>query len=95
MSTLHTLSKTPSTGLLQSCLSVAQPGDAILFIEDGVYHSQESRVQLANHEFKFYCLREDLIARGLIDRRLGTAETVNTQGFVELCVEHDSIVNWF
>lgn len=95
MSTLHTLSKAPSFGLLETCLSIIQAGDAVLFIEDGVYHCQQLEQLLDKAEIKYYCLREDLIARGLIDRKLGAIETVNTQGFVDLCVRHDGVVNWF
>lgn len=95
MSTLHTVSKAPSFKLLETCLSIIQAGDAIIFIEDGVYHCRQPTVVLENTEIKFYCLREDLIARGLIDRKLGAIETVNTHGFVDLCARHDGIVNWF
>jgi tRNA 2-thiouridine synthesizing protein B len=95
MSTLHTLSKAPSFGLLNTCLSIIQTGDAVLLIEDGVYHCQQPAQLLKKAGVKFYCLREDLIARGLIDRKLGAIETVSTQGFVDLCVSHDGIVNWF
>ena len=95
MSNLHTLSKAPSVSLLDTCLSIIQAGDAVLFIEDGVYHCQQSTELLGNSEVKFYCLREDLIARGLIVRNLDVIATVNTQGFVDLCVQHDGIVNWF
>lgn len=95
MSTLHTLSKAPSSGLLETCLDIIQTGDAVLFLEDGVYHCQQPTALLKIEGVKFYCLREDLIARGLSDRKLGAIETVNTQGFVDLCVHHDGIVNWF
>lgn len=95
MSTLHTLSKAPSFGLLETCLNIIQAGDAVLLIEDGVYHCQQPTALSNMAGIKFYCLREDLIARGLGERKLDEIETVNTQGFVDLCVRHDGIVNWF
>lgn len=95
MSTLHTVSKPPSSGLLSDCLSVALPGDAILLIEDGVYCTQQPASLSHRSEIKVYCLREDLIARGLGERKLGTVETVNTAGFVDLCAEHRNCLNWF
>jgi tRNA 2-thiouridine synthesizing protein B len=95
MSTLHTISKAPSFGLLETCLDIIQSGDAVLLLEDGVYHCQQRTALIKTAGVKFYCLREDLIARGLSDRKLDAIETVNTQGFVDLCVQHDGIVNWF
>ena len=38
MSCLHTISRSPDSKLLGSCLKVINDDDAILFIEDGVYH---------------------------------------------------------
>lgn len=95
MSTLHTVSKPPSTGLIGECLSLAAPGDAILLIEDGVYCTEQPDFLDQYSGIKIYCLREDLIARGLGDRKLGTVETVNTAGFVDLCTEHKNCHNWF
>lgn len=38
MSSLHTISRSPQHELLEACLKVINPGDEILFIEDGVYY---------------------------------------------------------
>ena len=38
MSSLHTINRSPDSNLLESCIKVVSAGDAILFIEDGVYH---------------------------------------------------------
>ena len=43
MSCLHTISKSPGTQLLESCLKIIASGDAILFIEDGTYYANSGR----------------------------------------------------
>ena len=43
MSCLHTISKSPGTQLLESCLKIIASGDAILFIEDGTYYANSAR----------------------------------------------------
>lgn len=96
MSTLHTLNKAPSAQLLASCIKTLQKGDALIFIEDGVYHVLESAL-LASIPPKvgIYGLREDISARGLTDKCEESVEVVGYRSFVELCVEHDKIVSWF
>ena len=42
MSCLHTISKSPGTQLLESCLKIIVAGDAILFIEDGTYYANSA-----------------------------------------------------
>ena len=38
MKTLHTISKTPTSNLLTSCLEAIAEDDGVLFLEDGVYY---------------------------------------------------------
>ena len=75
MSTLHIISASPfSTGVLQRCLNVCAPGDAILFIQNGVYIVQNPGLLtgedwkdegLTDRGTEVYVLTEDLDARGL------------------------------
>lgn len=94
MSTLHTISKSPQSGILQSCLAVIGAEDAILFIEDGVYHCASPLV-VENEAPRLYALREDMLARGTLGRLHDGVEPVDSARFVELCCEHDKVVSWF
>ena len=96
MKQLHTISKSPDSQLLDQCLAVCSRGDAILFIEDGVYHGVQGQ-QLAKIPVKIpvYGLREDLLARGLLDRHQAPMKAASTRKFVELCCHYDKVVSWF
>jgi sulfur relay protein TusB/DsrH len=96
MTILHTISVGPSSKLLESCLSVARENDALLFIEDGVYYSSElaSESSIPKHLLLF-TLEEDLVARGLQHSILNEFETINYRKFVELCILHEKVINWF
>ncbi len=87
LSTLHTVNKSAfSSDALASCLRVAQPGDAILLLEDGVYNALRSPVGAspagellgfspspagqAHTRVRAYALQEDLQARGIAVEQL-------------------------
>jgi len=96
MSCLHTINRSPGSNLLKSCLSVINAGDAILFIEDGVYYcSQELNLKGIIETVKIYGLREDMLARASLSKSTERVETIDMTRFVELCCEHDKIVSWF
>lgn len=96
MSTLHTISRSPSSALLASCTSLLEKGDGVVFIEDGIYHCTDSnKLSAIETPVKLYALREDLIARGMLDRNAAKAEAINYDGFVQLCCEYDKVVSWF
>jgi sulfur relay protein TusB/DsrH len=77
-------------------MAVLRPGDAILFIEDGIYHCvQPGLLDKISSNIGLYGQREDLVARGLLDKLETPVETVSYAKFVELCVRHDKIVSWF
>jgi len=96
MSSLHTINKSPDSKLLESCLKVINADDAILFIEDGVYHCA-SLVNLATitDTVKVYGLREDMLARATLSKTMDRVEAIDTTRFVELCCEYDKVVSWF
>lgn len=96
MTCLHTISRSPDSKLLESCLAVINAGDAILFIEDGVYQG----VSLANLQgiektVNLYGLREDMLARATLSKTMDRVEAIDTNRFVELCGEHDKVLSWF
>lgn len=96
MSCLHTLSKAPSSGLLQQCLPLLSSGDALLLLEDGVYCAMDA-ASLAGIQqgVSVYALREDLQARGILNRCVDSVTSVSNKRFVELCCRHERLVNWF
>ena len=96
MSCLHTINRSPDSNLLKSCLNVINAGDAILFIEDGVYHcASQTNLQTIDGKLKVYGLREDMLARATLSKTMDRVEAIDTARFVELCCEHDKVVSWF
>ena len=98
---LHLINKSPTDrNSLDSCLRLAQPDDAILLIEDGVYaalakaaHAQKITSRM--DEFSFYALGPDVAARGLNDVPLIDGITVvDYEGFVDLVTENDVTQSW-
>src|SRR5688500_1427058 len=101
MPMLHTVNKSPfERNTLDSCLRLAKPGGAILFIEDGVFAALKNtvatgKVQKALERFNFYVLGPDVCARGLKeDQLIEGVKVVDYAGFVDLAAEHDSVQAW-
>ena len=42
-----------------------------------------------------YGLREDLVARGLLEKHADAVDVIGFHKFVELTVQHDKTVSWF
>ena len=90
---LHTINKSPfANNTFETSSRFFQPGDPILFIEDGVYAVQ------ANNKFSnalrdilknnpVFALGPDLNARGITEITPGV-KTIGFDGFVELVEEH-------
>ena len=96
MSSLHTVSQSPQTRLLESCLAAVADGDAILFIEDGVYHcTRQDLLKEIPTEIDCYGLKEDIGARGLQLGDDSAIQTVSYRKFVELCAQYDKVISWF
>ena len=97
---LHIVNKSPlDRPSLDTCLATAQPGGAILLIEDGVYaattgNSAASRLTQAMGQLKVYALKPDLEARGMADRVLEGVNLVDYGGFVDLVTEHSTCQSW-
>ena len=95
---LHTINKSPfGNSSFETSSRFIQPGDPILFIEDGVYAVQ------ANNKFSLalsdilknnpvYALCPDLNARGIAEITAGV-KSIDYEGFVELVEEHQ-VSSW-
>ncbi len=98
---LHTVNKSPyERNTLESCLRLAEPGSAILLIEDAVYAAirgttASERIAERIADFSFYVLGPDIAARGLNGAPvLEGVQVVDYGGFVDLVAEHDATQAW-
>jgi len=97
---LHIVNKSPlERTSLDSCLATAQPGAAVLLIEDGVYaatrgNAAEAKLRAAMGQMKVYALRPDIEARGMADRVMEGVTLVDYGGFVDLVAEHPNCQSW-
>ena len=97
---LHIINKSPfETNTLDTCLRMAQPGHALLLIEDGVYaatqgSAAEERMRQACSTLKVYALQPDMDARGVAGKVMGGVTLVDYGGFVDLTEQHDTSHSW-
>ena len=97
---LHIINKSPfQTSTLESCLALAQPGNALLLIEDGIYaatvgSAAESRMRQACATLKVNALQPDMDARGVTGKLIDGVTLVDYGGFVELAVEYNTSHSW-
>ena len=97
---LHIVNKSPfQTSTLKSCLAMAQPGSAVLLIEDGVYGATqgsaiETEIRQASATIKFYALQPDMDARGVTPKLMDGITLVDYSGFVDLTVEYSTSHSW-
>jgi tRNA 2-thiouridine synthesizing protein B len=97
---LHIVNKSPyERNALESCLRLAQPGSALLLIEDGVYaatrgNAAEARLKDAMARLKVYALKPDLEARGVAGRVIDGIELVDYGGFVDLACGQPNCQSW-
>lgn len=97
---LHIINKSPfETNTLDTCLRMAQPGHALLLIEDGVYaatkgSAAEERVREACATLKVYALQPDMDARGVTSKVIDGVTLVDYGGFVDLTEQHDTSHSW-
>lgn len=97
---LHIVNRSHAqTRALQSCLRLAQPGSALLLIEDAVYaattaaaHDSGIAEALARHAV--YVLQPDAAARGMAARLVDGVTAIDYAGFVDLVAEHPNNQSW-
>jgi len=97
---LHIVNKSHAqTSSLQSCLRLAQPGAALLLIEDGIYAATaggaaSSGIGEAMKSLKVYALQPDVDARGMAGKLVDGVTAVDYGGFVDLVAEHSNNQSW-
>ncbi|MEI8327075.1 MAG: sulfurtransferase complex subunit TusB [Betaproteobacteria bacterium] len=97
---LHIVNKSPfQTSTLDTCLRTAQPGHALLLIEDAVYaatvgSATEARMREASSTLKVFALKPDMDARGVTGKLIEGVTLVDYAGFVDLTVENPTSHSW-
>ncbi|MDP3085227.1 MAG: sulfurtransferase complex subunit TusB [Rubrivivax sp.] len=97
---LHIVNKSPAqTSSLSSCLRLAQRGQALLLIEDGIYAATQAGaaacgLAAATAKLKVYALQPDVDARGMAGRLVDGVTAVDYAGFVALVAEHPNNQTW-
>ncbi len=97
---LHIVNKSPfQTSTLDTCLRMAQAGQALLLIEDGIYAATtgsacEQRLRQACARLKVYALQPDMDARGVTGKLIDGVTLVDYAGFVDLSVSYNTSHSW-
>jgi tRNA 2-thiouridine synthesizing protein B len=90
---LHTVNKSPfQNSSLENCLRVAQQGDVILLLEDGVYAAsagtaKSSLIEQVVKQHTVYAIDADLKARGL-GNLIKEVRVASYGDFVDLVEQH-------
>ncbi|WP_441257288.1 sulfurtransferase complex subunit TusB [Vibrio sp. Vf1514] len=73
-----------------------QANDQLLLVESAVYATSEHSPYFAHLPTQqcVYALKEDLEARGWINRCAQNIQVVNVDAWVELSVNHDKSMSW-
>lgn len=102
MSVLHTINKSSFThNVLESCVRVCSPKDALLFIEDGVFGAMQQSpcAEKLNDVFTLgtaiYALESDVNARGIAPKIPQFIKLISYDEFVKLAVDHNCIQSWY
>jgi len=98
---LHLVNKSPTDrNAFDTCFRMANPGDSILLIEDGVYAAMANaefarKITDRLDNFSFYVLGPDVSARGLDDTPLiEDISVVDYEGFVDLVTDNEVTQSW-
>jgi tRNA 2-thiouridine synthesizing protein B len=90
---LHTVNKSPfQNSSLENCLRVAQQGDVVLLLEDGVYAAsmgtaKSSLIEQAVKRHTVYAIEADVQARGLTNL-VKEIRMASYGDFVDLVEQH-------
>lgn len=97
---LHIVNRSHAqTTSLAGCLRLAQPGSALLLIEDAVYAATAAAAQVSGiagalGRHKVYVLQPDAAARGVGSRLIDGVAAIDYAGFVDLVAEHPNNQSW-
>lgn len=94
---LHLLNRSPATSrVVEDTLAAMGPDDRLLLIEDGVLGGLAAQADVfTGLTHRLYALREDLAARGLLERCGEHVNIVDVEGFVTLTEQADKTVSWY
>lgn len=98
--TLHILFESPFAGhCLDECRRVAQAGDALLLVGDGVYALAGTQAAalaaLRAAGVEVFALGEDCAARGIDAHATDSVTALDYAGFIDLALAHERSVSWF
>ena len=89
---LHTVNK---ANAIDKCLDVVGEKDAVLLLEDGVYAVlDQSTWEALPESMQFFVLSDDLLARGLSNKKPARFNATSWQDFVALTTQYDKVVSW-
>lgn len=99
---LHTVNKSPTQHkAFWDCLAIANQGDKILLLEDGVYCALTSQPcteaieKAKKFNIEFYALQAHLETRG-VEKHINTSiNAIDYLDFVALCTQHTAIQSWY
>ncbi|ABL02582.1 DsrH family protein [Candidatus Ruthia magnifica str. Cm (Calyptogena magnifica)] len=96
---LHTVNKSSfERNSLKSCLNTIDDISVILLIEDGVISAAKNINSLMIADLaaqgRIYALQGDVEARGISSKLADNIKLVDYAGFVDLVVEHGTVVSW-
>lgn len=85
--------------LLISCLRLANSGDVILLIEDGVlaalkHSATETIITESLKKYSFFALQTDVAAHGISAHTMSDIPLIDYEGFVDLTLQHNPIQSW-
>jgi len=94
---LHTLNRSPLvSNVWRQALTAMSGDDRLLLIEDGVQGALAPQVgRFADIRGRLFALREDLEARGLLERCAEGIQIIDVDGFVDLTAEADKVIGWY
>lgn len=94
MNTLFVLNR-HDAGALATCRACLREGDALLLLEEAVYHLLDKRDVVQSIEiFPIFALSGDLVARGISARIPSQVECVDYPEFVALTLRFDRVITW-
>ena len=94
---LHTLNASPASASFADCLSLLEPGDALLLHGDGVYAAlagTDSGKSLLASGASLYILQDDARTAGVLDRAIPLT-AIDMNDFVELTERFTRQLAWY
>lgn len=95
---LHTVSSSPyASASLANCLRYSEPHSEILLLEDAVVagiSGGQWHEKLISSGRRIYVLKEDAVARGILENITSPLELIDISGFVDLTARHVTQMTW-